>query len=164
MVRIGELALPASDTVGGPLGDMGSRLVTGAAMSTDGAVLAVRSYTDAWLYPVREGDLVDALSRAPVAVPLPGEPQGEAIAFDTDGALLSGSETRDGVPGEIRAVPDAVGLALGGAPAAPPASANDAGSSGTLEWLPAAVGGGAVVGGLAVLMGAIALRGARRRR
>lgn len=163
LVRIGELTLPASDTVGGPVGGIGSRVVTGAATSADGTVVALRSYTDAWLYPVRDGDLVGALSRTPVRVPLPDEPQGEAIAFDPDGALLSGSETRGGMHGEIRVVPGAAALAGTQEPTAP-GTADEAGHVESPSWLPAAIGGGAVVGVLLLLIGAIALRGARRAR
>lgn len=122
LLRVGEVTLPASETVGGPIGGAGSRVVTGAAVTADGRVVALRSYTDAWLYPVSGGDLVGALAGAPVQVPLPDEPQGEAIAFQRDGTLISGSETRGGVPGRIRTVAGAVALVpvgdrVGGAPA-----------------------------------------------
>jgi hypothetical protein len=164
LVRVGELTLPPSDTVGGPLGGIGSRVVTGAAMSVDGSVVAVRSYTDAWLFPVRDGDLVGALNQAPVRVPLPDEPQGEAIAFEPDGTLLSGSETRSGVPGEIRSVPGAAALVGTAAPVgvavAGPEPAPD---SGPPEWLPAAIGAAAVVGGLALLTAIASARSSRRR-
>jgi hypothetical protein len=163
LLRIGEVSLPASDTVGGPIGGLGSRVVTGAAVSADGRVLALRSYTDAWLYPVRDGDLVGALAGAPVQVPLPGEPQGEAIAFEPDGTLLSASEARDGTSGAVRAVPGAAGLATSGAarpaPPPPPVAVDPA-----PEWLPAAVGGGAAVGVLLLVATALGLRGARRGR
>jgi hypothetical protein len=97
LVRVGELALPPSDTTGGPLGPAGSRLVTGAAATADGRVVALRSYTDAWLYPAPDGDPATALTEnpAPVRVPLPDEPQGEAIAFTPDGTLLSGVKAGD---------------------------------------------------------------------
>ncbi|HLU60421.1 MAG TPA: hypothetical protein VKZ81_33600 [Pseudonocardia sp.] len=165
LLRVGELALPASDTRGGPVGGIGSRLVTGAAATADGAVVAVRTYTDAWLFPVSGGDLVAAFNQPPVRIPLPAEPQGEAIAFEPDGTLLSGSETRHGVRGEIRAVPGAAGLA--GDPVLvvplPPASAPEVvGDPGPPPWLPAALGGGAVVGVLLVVTAAAALRGRQR--
>jgi hypothetical protein len=163
LVRIGDLTLPTSDTEGGPVGGVGSRVVTGAAMSADGAVVALRSYTDAWLYPVADGDLVGALSRAPMRVPLPGEPQGEAIAFDSDGALLSGSETRGGVHGEIRVVPGAAAL-VGTEEPTVAGPADEVGHVGSPSWLPAAIGGGAVVGVLLLGMAAVALRAARRGR
>jgi hypothetical protein len=165
LLRVGELALPASDTLGGPVGGIGSRLVTGAALSADGTVAAVRTYTDAWLFPVSGGDLVAALNQTPVRVPLPDEPQGEAIAFEPDGTLLSGSETRRGVRGEIRAVPGATALAGEPVPPAvlPPAPevVPDPGPPG---WVPAAVGGAAVVGGLLLVTVVATLRGRLRRR
>ncbi|MHA6793729.1 hypothetical protein ACVGVM_09460 [Pseudonocardia bannensis] len=164
LVRVGEVMLPASDSEGGPVGGLGSRLVTGAALSADGRVAALRSYTDAWLYPVSDDDVVAALAGTPVRVPLPDEPQGEAIAFDTDGTLLSGSETRGGVRGEIRAVPAAAALAATagtGERTEPslPSSATDE----SPDWWPAAVGGTAAVGLLAVAGAAMAVHGARRR-
>lgn len=114
--RVGSVRLGPTDTVGGPLGTAGSTLVTGAGMSGDGSVLALRTYTDAYLYAVPDGDVVAALDRTPVRVPLPGEPQGETVALAPDGTLLSGSE--GGAP--IRAVPEAT--ALLDSPPGPPAS------------------------------------------
>jgi hypothetical protein len=176
LVLLGRLSLPVSDTPGGPVGSLGSRLVTGAAASADGKVVALRSYTDAWLYPAPDGDPATALTEnpAPVRVPLPDEPQGEAIAFTADGSLVSGSETRGGVRGVIRVVPDAAalaGLVAPGAPAtgsAPPAGDPPAAGSaadepgGTPEWLPAATGGAVAVGLLLLAIVAMALRGRRR--
>lgn len=155
LVRVGEVTLPQSDTVGGPIGGVGSWVVTGAAASADGAVVALRTYTDAWLFPVPDDDLVAALAGEPIRVPLPREPQGEAIAFQPDGTLLSGSETRGSLKGEIRAVPGAVGLVPGA-----PTSAGGRGSAPEPmpEWLPAALGGGAVAVLLLALTAALALR------
>jgi hypothetical protein len=178
LLRVGQVALPPSDTVGGPLGGLGSRLVTGAAADADGRVVALRSYTDAWLYRVpADGDLVAALTGRPVRVPLPGEPQGEAIAFEPSGTLVSGSETRGGAPGEIRAIANAAGLAIDdpagsdqAAPdptAAPAATGTDAAApdrtSQTPEWLPAVIGAGALGGFLLLVMIGLALRATRRR-
>ena len=180
LLRVGQVALPPSDTVGGPLGGLGSRLVTGAAASADGRVVALRSYTDAWLYRVpADGDLVAALTGRPVRVPLPGEPQGEAIAFEPSGTLVSGSETRGGAPGEIRTIANAAGLvtddSAGSGQAAPDRSAPDstaapeaAGAapdqtSQTPEWLPALVGAGALGGFLLLVMIGLSLRATRRR-
>ncbi|SFQ33455.1 hypothetical protein SAMN05421810_106172 [Amycolatopsis arida] len=105
--KVGSLSLSATDTPGGPVGPTGSVLVTGGAVSADGTVVALRTYTDAYLYPAPDGDVVAALGRQPVRVPLPDEPQGEAIAFEPDGTLLSASE---GVGQPVRAVPGAAGL------------------------------------------------------
>jgi hypothetical protein len=165
LVRVGAVALPPSDTVGGPLGGLGSRVVTGAATSADGHVVALRTYTDAWLYAVPDGDVGAALAGAPTRVPLPDEPQGEAIAFTRDGTLLSASETRDGRAGELRAVPAAAALVTAppaetGTPSAAPAGVQRPAAP-DAAWLPAALGAAAVV----VLLGLLTLVvGARRRR
>ncbi len=101
------MSLQPTGTQGGPVGAVGTVLVTGAALSADGSVVALRTYTDAYLYPVVDGDVAAAFTRDPVRVPLPGEPQGEAIAFTPDGTLLSAGEGR-GEP--LRAVRDAASL------------------------------------------------------
>jgi hypothetical protein len=164
LLRVGELALPASDTLGGPVGGIGTRLITGAALTADGTVAAVRTYTDAWLFPVSGGDLVAAFNQAPVRVPLPDEPQGEAIAFEPDGTLLSGSETRSGVRGEIRGVAGAAALAGEAVPVVPlPPAPEVVPDPGSPPWLPAALGGGAVVGVLLLVTAAASLRGRLRR-
>ncbi|MFC4001941.1 hypothetical protein ACFSVJ_26080 [Prauserella oleivorans] len=105
--KVGELSVSATGTPGGPLGSAGSVLVTGAAASPDGTVVALRTYTDAYLYRVPDGDVVAALRSAPVRVPLPNEAQGEAIAFQPDGTLVSVSE---GVGSPVRVVRDAAAL------------------------------------------------------
>jgi hypothetical protein len=164
LLPVGDIALPASDTLGGPVGGIGSRLVTGAALSADGRVAAVRTYTDAWLFPVSGGDLVAAFNLSPVRIPLPDEPQGEAIAFEPDGTLLSGSETRRGLHGEIRAVAGAAGLAGDAEPiAALPPAPEVVPDPGPPSWLPAALGGGTVVGLLLLVAAAASLRGRFRR-
>jgi hypothetical protein len=162
--KVGQFALPVSDTTGGPLGGLGSRVVTGAALSADRGVLAVRTYTDAWLYPVPKGDVVAALTAsdaAPVQVPLPDEPQGEAVAFQPDGTLLSGSERRDGTDGELRAVRGAAALAGSGVATggrARPAGARDSATDELPAWLPAALGVAGVSGVLALVTAGFALR------
>lgn len=162
---VAQVSLPVSETEGGPIGGLGSRTVTGAASTVDGAVVALRTYTDAWLFAVPDGDLTAALGGVPTQVPLPGEPQGEAVAFDGDGTLLSGSETRGGVSGELRAVPGAVASARTARPApaeAPAATDPGVPSSGAPQWLPALVGGGAVITLLAGAAAALTWRGRRR--
>lgn len=108
LVKVAEVTIPSSDTPGGPVGSASSALVTGGAVNVDGSVIALRTYTDAYLYPAPDGHLVEALGRDPVRIPLPREPQGEAIAFTPDGTLLSAGEG-GGQP--IRAVPGAVAKA-----------------------------------------------------
>ncbi|WP_224393148.1 hypothetical protein [Pseudonocardia sp. ICBG1293] len=171
--RVGQVVLPWSGTGGGPLGAAGSRTVTGGGVSPAGAAGGqagvLRTYTDAWVFPLPPGvpatadTLVAALGRAPLPVPLPDEAQGEAIAPDGRGALHSGSEARGPTAAAITVVPGAVGAAT--APQAPvvaqPAEVPEYRSY--PSWLPA-VGGAAAVGVL-LLAGAVAmaLHGRRRR-
>jgi hypothetical protein len=155
--RVAEVSLPASDTVGGPIGAFGTRTVTGGATTADGRVVALRTYTDAWLFAAPDGDLVAALRGAPVRVPLPGEPQGEAIAFDGRGGLLSGSEARHGVRGALRVVPGAAALVTP-APAAEEHGEPAESSTGWPFWWPLAA-----VFALAIAAAAL-LRGRLRRR
>lgn len=177
LVHVGDLVLPSSDTVGGPIGGFGSRTVTGGAISADGRVVALRTYTDAWLFPVPadqpDGDPAAALRGTPVRVPLPDEPQGEALAFTRDGTLLSGSESRGGVVGEIRAVPGAAALAAApgydpsspgsaGSPAAAPHAEGTPAAEPPPAWRTAAIGAGALVAVLGLLAAAMMRRAGRR--
>ncbi|UZJ25861.1 hypothetical protein RHODO2019_05340 [Rhodococcus antarcticus] len=169
MARVGQVRIAATDTPGGPVGSLGSVLVTGGAVSTDGTVAALRTYTDAYLWSVPDGDVVDALASDPVRVPLAGEPQGEAVAFTADGALLSGSEGPAGVLPAIRTVVGATGLAVV-APAqtpgatTPPASDQPAPASdgSGLERWQAAVIAVVVAGAVVWLVGRLRRAGRRR--
>ncbi|MFP5023442.1 SdiA-regulated/phytase-like domain-containing protein [Pseudonocardia phyllosphaerae] len=152
LVRAAEVVLPWSETGGGPLGVAGSRTVTGGALSPRGAsgrVVGLRTYTDAWLFrlpaegPATADALVTALRGAPTPVPLPDEPQGEALALDARGTLHSGGEERGLEHAAIRTVPGAVAVATGpGAPVlAQPPAAPDVAVSG---WSAATTGVAAV--------------------
>lgn len=121
--HVATVRLTSTDTPGGPVpGFVGSVVVTGAATSADGTAIALRTYTDAYLFPMRDGDVVAALTEKPVRVPLPNEPQGEAIAFQPDGSLMSGTETgRDNAPQAMNVVASAAQLV---APKPPPGATN----------------------------------------
>ena len=116
--RAGEVVVP-----GEAITSVGSGTYTGGAISADGRVVALRTYTDAWLYPAPGGtataeDVVTALASPPVRVPLSGEVQGEALAFAPDGTLLATGETPSGErPAPLLAVPGATTLATEGTPA-----------------------------------------------
>ncbi|HEU5470307.1 MAG TPA: LPXTG cell wall anchor domain-containing protein [Actinophytocola sp.] len=133
--RVGAVRMTGTDTQGGPVPPLvGSVLVTGAASMPDGSAVALRTYTDAYLYAVSDGDLLAALGKEPVRVPLPNEQQGEAIAFEPDGTLVSASE---GTGQPIRTVAGAAGLIAPSpapapepeTPATPPAGGIDLGAS-----------------------------------
>ncbi|MDQ7802330.1 hypothetical protein Q5425_01210 [Amycolatopsis sp. A133] len=138
--KVGTVKFETTDTQGGPVGSIGSILVTGGASTADGSVVALRTYTDAYVYAAPDGDVPAALQRNPVRIPLPGEKQGEAIAFDPDGTLISGSE---GVGQPLRTVRGAAASAAqSGAPAegttGTSASSGSAGDGAGLPVLPAA--------------------------
>nr|WP_260191589.1 esterase-like activity of phytase family protein [Actinophytocola gossypii] len=162
---VGSVRISPTTTSGGPVpGFVGSVTVTGGATSQDGSVVALRTYTDAYLWHV-DGDLVAALSTEATRVPLPDEAQGEAIAFEPDGTLVSASE---GTGEPVRVVPGAADLVAPPPPSSPPAPspepepvAEDPADDPTdpgLPVLPAAVVAVALVGGVFLLL----RRGSRR--
>ena len=90
MSRVGSISFSLTGTPGGP-NPIGQLTATGAAMAADGSLLAVRTYTDAYLWQVGAGRIAAALRQPPVRIPLPAQPQGEGIAVGA-GALLLDSE------------------------------------------------------------------------
>ncbi len=58
--RVGELRIGPTTTPGGPVPVGGSTLVTGGAVSADGTVAALRTYTDVYLFSAPDGDLARA--------------------------------------------------------------------------------------------------------
>lgn len=131
--RVGAVFLGPTDTPGGPVGGGDSTLVTGGAVSPDGSVVALRTYTDAYLFGAPGGDVVAALAGEPVRVPLPGEAQGEAVALTADGTLLSASE--GGAP--VHAVPGATAqIGPRASASAEPVGADEAAQPSDDELLP----------------------------
>ncbi|MBB3038473.1 hypothetical protein [Hoyosella altamirensis] len=107
LVKAGELTFPMTETPGGPIGQFGSVLATGGAVNAEGTIAAVRTYTDIYFYADEDGDLLEALTRDPVVLPIPNEPQGEAIAFTADGDLLTASELGFPITGDPERPPAA---------------------------------------------------------
>ncbi|TKJ35079.1 hypothetical protein A6V29_14605 [Blastococcus sp. CCUG 61487] len=106
MERVATVNMTLTGTAGGPVGRAGQLLITGGAVAPDGRALALRTYTDAYVWPLTGSDVVGALAGTPVRVALPPSPQGEAISFTADGdRLVVASE---GVPSDVVevAVPD----------------------------------------------------------
>jgi hypothetical protein len=98
--RIGEISFRPTGTPGGP-SIVGQVTATGAALSGDGSVLAVRTYTDAYLWRVPDGDVARALRSDPVRIVLPQQPQGEGIAIDGNRLLVDS----EGADSSVLAVP-----------------------------------------------------------
>jgi hypothetical protein len=124
MAKVAELGFTLTGTPGGPVGRAGQLLVTGGAVSGDGERIALRTYTDAYVWPLEGSDVVAALQGPPVRVPLPESPQGEAISFAANGRDLVVSG--EGLPAAVTVVPadDAVApaAATGSADGAPAAT------------------------------------------
>jgi hypothetical protein len=136
LAAVGEVTLPDTETEH-PLGAVARTVVTGAANAPDGSRVVLRSYTDAFEYDVTDGDVVAAVTTGePRITPLPGEPQGEAIAYSPDGQrFLTVSEVPEGETGYTPEI-------LSYAPAAPPEPEPPP------EQAPAGSGGGGDGGGL----------------
>jgi hypothetical protein len=135
MSKVLDLGFTLTGTAGGPVGRDGQLLVTGGAVSADGQRVALRTYTDAYVWPLTGSDMVGALSGAPVRVPLPEAPQGEAITFAANNRdlLVSG----EGLPTAVTLVPAGGALAA----AASTGSAADTGAAtGTRKVSPLTAG------------------------
>lgn len=104
MEKVADLEFSMTGTPGGPVGRAGQLLVTGGAVAADGSHLALRTYTDAYVWALSGSDVPAALAAEPLAVlALPDAPQGEAISFAADSrSLILGSE---GVNSVITAIP-----------------------------------------------------------
>ncbi|MCX5045924.1 hypothetical protein OG921_22400 [Aldersonia sp. NBC_00410] len=150
--RVGALHSGPATAGGAPVP---GELVTGAALSADGSVAAVRSYGRVYLFPVSDGDVAAAITtQAPVVIPAPIQPQGETVEFTESGDLLIGSESG----GELRPLPPIMVLRGATELVAPVVDTDtgtaespaDAAGSNAAWWA-----GGAVIAGLAVVAGAV---------
>jgi hypothetical protein len=130
MGKVSTVNMTLTGTPGGPVGRAGQLLVTGGAVAADGQHVALRTYTDAYVWPLAGSDVVAAFATDPVRIPLPDSPQGEAISFTPDGvALVVASE---GTPSDVTMVPLPAGAAapLTAGTAGPTPSLTDFTSSG----------------------------------
>src|SRR5919202_97369 len=84
-------------------------MVTGGAVSVDERWIALRTYTDAYVWSLTGSDVAGALAGEPRRVALPAAAQGEALSF-TEGssALVVAGE---GTPSDVTVVPLPVGAA-----------------------------------------------------
>jgi hypothetical protein len=127
--RVGSVSFTLTGTEGGPVGRAGQLMATGGAVSRDGRLLALRTYTDAYVWPLSGSDVPGALAAEPVHIALPPSPQGEAISFSADDRQLV--VAGEGLPGDVTVVPATAQLepvaaaasatAAGGSDAGPPA-------------------------------------------
>jgi hypothetical protein len=103
LAEVAAVNLTLTGTPGGPVGRAGQLLITGGAVSGDGTRLALRTYTDAYVWPLTGSDIPAALAAAPVRVALPESPQGEAISFTADNQQLVVAS--EGLPSSLTVVP-----------------------------------------------------------
>lgn len=141
MGKVATVAMTFTGTPGGPVGQVGQVLVTGGAVAADGAHLALRTYTDAYVWPLVDSDVAGAFATAPTRIPLPEAPQGEAIAFGADSRSLV--VAGEGVPSDIVVLPltapEAAAAPVEEADGAPRASFADFTSSGLSPLTSAAI-------------------------
>ncbi|TDP89201.1 esterase-like activity of phytase family protein [Labedaea rhizosphaerae] len=162
--QVGTLSYLPTGTPGGPVvNEVSNVLVTGGAVSADGHVVAVRTYTDVYLYPAPDGDVLKALKGTAVRVPLANEEQGEAIAFQPDGTLISGGE---GDSSPIHVVAGAASLAAPKTSSTPAPQAARTGKSAApaagSSDLPLPVIIGVAAAALALMLLVLGLRSRRR--
>lgn len=122
--KVGTLTFGPTGTSGGPVGIASQVLATGGAVAPDGSRLVIRTYTDAYLWTIPNGDIAAALRADPERrIPLPATRQGEAVTFAPDGRSLLTSTEID--PAPIDSIP------LGDPPAttAAPASGSATGAA-----------------------------------
>ena len=128
LTEVARVNLTLTGTAGGPVGRAGQLMVTGGAVSGDGRLLALQTYTDAYVWPLGGSDVAAALSGDPVRLALPESPQGEAISFAPDNQQLV--VAGEGWPSDVTVVPGAAELApaaaSGPAGGAPPTNPLDA--------------------------------------
>jgi len=170
--KAGEVPMPIT-TTSNPFSIPGRLVITGGAVSPDGKHVALRTYADAFEFDVTGGNVVGAITRGrPRQIPLPNEPQGESVAYTTDGtALLTVSETSRqpaGTKAEILRYELPPRPAASSSPAAAPPTGpgiaheakSAAGAAVRRAETPAGllVTGGALLLGLATLIGVLVVR------
>jgi hypothetical protein len=155
--HVGEFNLPGTGT-SNPFSFLGRAVITGGANASDGSHVVLRTYADAFEFPVSHGDVVHAITtEKPRSVPLPDEPQGESIAYDHDGSsLLTVSEwSTDANPvilryaGPVRSPSPSPGRSSGKPGGARSGPAQPGSTAGKVR--PSTVGGLVAVTGLGVL-------------
>ncbi|WP_232323451.1 esterase-like activity of phytase family protein [Catenuloplanes japonicus] len=91
--KAGSFRIPDTST-SNPFGFPGRLVITGGAVSPDGTRVVLRTYADAFEFPVVNGDIIRSITEGTAErIPLPDEPQGESITYAPDGkSLLTVSE------------------------------------------------------------------------
>jgi hypothetical protein len=156
LTEVGGVGFVLTGTPGGPVGRAGQLMVTGGAVSPDDRWIALRTYTDAYVWPLTGSDVAGALAGEPRRVALPEAAQGEAISFTGDSSALV--VAGEGLPSDVTVVP-----LPAEAPAAPEATVAEGSGTGLLpghDGSPpvAAAVAAAVVAGAVVWLGSKVVR------
>lgn len=126
--RVGSIVF-RPNSLGTPIAQVEALTATSAALSSDGSILVVRTYPDAYLWRVTGNDVATALTHTPVRVRLPDERQGEGVTVDGDRLLLDTEGKGQPVlsvplpPVPAAGPPRSASSPRAGAPGAPTASA-----------------------------------------
>ncbi|MFC3991382.1 proline-rich domain-containing protein [Actinoplanes siamensis] len=83
--KVGELALPATETKSNAFAKVFNKVITGGSVAPGGDRVVLRTYTDAVEFDVKNGDVLAALKGEPRTTGLPDETFGEAISYSADG-------------------------------------------------------------------------------
>jgi hypothetical protein len=103
LTEVGGVDFVLTGTPGGPVGRAGQLMVTGGAVSPDERYVALRTYTDAYVWPLTGSDIAGALAGEPRRVALPEAAQGEAVSFTGDSSALV--VAGEGLPSDVTVVP-----------------------------------------------------------
>jgi hypothetical protein len=123
LVKVATVNFGLTGTPGGPVGRAGQLMATGGAVSGDGRLLALRTYTDAYVWPLTGSDVPAALGVKPTRLALPEAPQGEGITFSADNRhLIVGGE---GSPSDLTVVPLSGAVEAAAAPTTAPSPLTD---------------------------------------
>lgn len=156
--KVGEF-VPQSTGENNLLGAVGEVVVTGAATSPDRTRVALRTYTAAYEWDVKDGDVVKAITTTtPRLTALPDEPQGESIAYSPDGAAFLTVSDETGPTTMRRIVPSTAPLPAAPASGSPTVAEAPKGITAIPVWYSIA----AATGGLA--LAAVGFFGMRRSR
>jgi hypothetical protein len=142
------------------LGALGEVLVTGAARSPDGRKVALRTYTAAYEWDVTDGDIVKAITTTtPRLTALPDEPQGEAIAYSTDGTAFLTLSDEPRATTLRQTTPSTAALVTAPPSGSPPPAPPPTGLAAVPLWLTLPV---AAIGLAIAAVGFLGLRRSRR--
>ncbi|WP_238016124.1 esterase-like activity of phytase family protein [Dactylosporangium sp. AC04546] len=161
---------PQDTKTANPLGLLGWKLITGAATSPDGSKVVIRTYSDAYEFDVKGGDVVKAITTGkPRITPLPNEPQGEAITYSADGkTYITASDIDSSKKAQplLRYTPTNISPDKGNGANLPTPSSDNPGflESLTLQDITYAVAAIGIVGLILVVAGVFGIRRARAAR